>query len=424
MPLFYNIIQLFALVFLLPMMVLLTLFSKKYRARIPQRLGIGLRVPGKINGRPRVWVHALSVGEVISAKPLLKALRREIPECELFFSSVTQGGQLVAQEMAVDVDQFIAFPFDFFFTVKRFIARVQPDIFVLVETDFWPNSIWQFKKNNIPSVLVNGRIAQRSFDRYCLVKPIFASFFNSFSALAMQMENGRNQLQQLGVEPHKVASYGNLKFDLDFQMKNAPELSNLTRHFKDKFVFVAGSSHDGEESILLESFAQLVKKHDNLVLVIAPRDINRAQSVFEIAKKIGLSTVLECDLMASTGQVIVLNTVGKLVYLYHYADLSFVGGSLVDERGHNPLEPAYWGKPVLFGPYMDDFFEASHDLIEAEAATQVTPDTLSETIRQLIVNPDLRKKMGRNAAAFVYKHRGAAKSYAKFIKTLLVKHDS
>jgi 3-deoxy-D-manno-octulosonic-acid transferase len=422
MSFFYTILQLFALVFLLPVLAIMAMFSAKYKERIPRRLGMGLKVPGKKAGHPRIWIHALSVGEVISAKPLVKALRQEIPGCELFFSSVTQGGQLVALEMAEAVDQFIPFPFDFFFTVTRFIRRIEPDVFVLVETDFWPNIIWQLHDNAIPCILVNGRMAQKSFARYRLLRPVFASFFNSFAALSMQMERGVNQLQALGVAPGKALCNGNLKFDLELCLQDAPDLSKMTAVFPGRLVFVAGSTHKGEEALLLEAYIQASKIQKNLLLVLAPRNIERAESVRGMAVSMGLAASLRSSRIGHDTQVIILDTLGELVYLYHFADIAFVGGSLVDERGHNPLEPAYWGKIVIFGPFMEDFFEASQGLLGAKAAKEVSPANLSQTLGWLCANPEVREAMGRNAAAFVGLHQGAARKTSRLIKRIMNAH--
>lgn len=420
----YNILQLLTLIFFLPLLALMALFSAKYKERIPRRLGVGLQLPPKKQGKPRIWIHALSVGEVTSAKPLIKALRQEIPESELFFSTVTQGGHLVAKAMSADVDQFIAFPFDFFFTVKRFVDRVQPDVFVLVETDFWPNIIWQLKKSGVPCVLVNGRIAQKSFARYRLFKPLFTSFFDSFSALSMQMDSGQLQLQQLGVAPQKVTSSGNLKFDLDLRIEDAPDLSAMTQHFTDKIVVVAGSTHEGEEPIVLEAFAKVSKIHKNLLLVVAPRNVERAQKVYEMAVALGFETGFKTGVMSESTRVIILDTLGELVYLYSFADIVFVGGSLVDERGHNPLEPAYWGKPVVYGPYMEDFYAASQGLLKAGGGVQTYPEDLNKTIGYLCADSDLRTKMGSSAKEFVMAHQGAAQKCSGLIKKLIKTHVS
>jgi len=419
MSIVYTIVQLVSLVFLLPVMAFMVLFSAKYKERIPRRLGIGLKVPDKKAGRPRIWIHALSVGEVVSAKPLIKALRREMPECELFFSSVTQGGQLVAQDMAEDVDQFIPFPFDFFFTVTRFIRRIEPDVFVLVETDFWPGIIWQLRDKAIPCLLVNGRIAQRSFTRYRLLRPVFASLFNAFTALSMQMERGASQLQELGIDPRKVSCHGNLKFDLELRMQDAPDLSAVTEVFRDRIVFVAGSTHKGEEELILDAFLQVYKSHPNLLLVLAPRNIGRAESIYELTASRGLVVNLRSSRIDQETQVIIVDTLGELVYLYYFADIALVGGSLVDERGHNPLEPAYWGKTVIFGPFMEDFWEAGRDLVEAGAAKQVTSSDFSQTLGELCANPKIRETMGGKASLFVRKHHGAAQKTASLMKNIV-----
>lgn len=418
----YTILQVALLVFLLPIMALLALFSAKYRGRIPVRLGYGLKLPAKQVGRPRIWLHALSVGEVISARPLLKALRQEIPGCELILSTVTQGGQGVAREMGGEVDHLVAFPFDLFFTVSLFIKRIAPDIFVLVETDLWPNVLWQMRDAGVPAVLVNGRIARRSFKRYLLLRPLFASILNSFTAVTMQMESGVEQLHRLGVTDDRVFCLGNLKFDLEMQRDGRPELMVLKQQFSGRLVLVAGSTHAGEEEVVIESYLQLRQQFPELLLIIAPRNVERAVGVQEMAASRGLSVSLRTETSSAMAQVLVLNTLGELVYLYALADFAFVGGSLVNERGHNPLEPAYWGKPVLFGPYMDDFAEASAGLVKAGGAEQVTAVALTEALRVLCADHCKRAMIGQKAAAFVQQHQGAAKRCSRLIHELIDVH--
>ncbi len=418
MLILYNIVQLLALLILGPCLALWLAASAKYRGRIPRRLGVGLR--GLVRGLrpgPRVWIHALSVGEVASARPLLQALRRELPEMVVILSATTRGGEDYAKRLAGLVDCLAPFPLDLYWVTARFVKVLRPDLFILIETDYWPNLLARLGREGVPSLLVNGRITQPSMARYQRLKFLFSPLFNSFTMISMQMADDATRLAALGVDPAKIVACGNLKYDMsDPVAETGAELDLGACGLIGHPLLVAGSTHKGEESLLLHAFMALQAIHPGLAMVIAPRSLERASEVLSLAARCGLSCALRSAPGGKPCQVLVLDTFGELAVVYRQADLAFVGGSLVHEGGHNPLEPAYFGKPVLFGPDMSDFAEISRDLLRAGAAETVTAESLLEVLTPLLAHEERRARMGRAAADLVRSQQGVARHHLELIR--------
>lgn len=409
----YNFLQLLSTPLLL-LFAAVGLFSGKYRGRMGDRLGMGLadRLPEKKEGALRIWVHALSVGEVRSASVLLQTLGRQLPNAELILSSTTRTGVATARHQKETVRYLLPYPFDLWFSVRRFLDRVQPDLFVLVETDFWPNFLWQLHRRKIPAVLVNGRISEKSWQGYRAAGIIFRPLFSLFARLYLQTEEDAGRMRQLGVSGDRVCTAGNLKYDAALLASSflAQAENNPVSAVGGSFLIVAGSTHAGEEEILLDCFCRLRRQWADCRLVIAPRDIGRAERIGELAGKAGLS----CSLFSRQSdeadtEVIVLDVFGRLMECYARAAVAFIGGSLVEEGGHNPLEAAVFGKPVLFGPHMDDFAEIGRDLLAAGAARQVADrQALQEALFSLRGNGAKRRAMAQRAMAAVLSKSGSA----------------
>jgi len=417
----YNILQLLALSILGPVLMLFGLASAKYRRRIPRRLGVGLA--GMVSGLPpgpRVWIHALSVGEMASVRPLLELLRQEMPEAVIIVSATTGSGEDYARRLGRLVDCVIPFPFDGYWVVARFVKLVRPDLFVLVETDFWPNLLWCLNQQGVRCLLVNGRVTQRSMAWYRKFHFLFTPLFTSFWRISMQMADDATRLMQLGVEPGKIVVCGNLKYDMAGRRSVAAEPFDLGGFDSEQgLLLVAGSTHPGEEQMMLDVFASLLPKYRTLSLIIAPRDVRRASELAGRCARLGLSCSLRTMPCEASCQVLILDTLGELALVYGLADIAFVGGSLIDHGGHNPLEPAFYSVPVLFGPYMSDFAEISQALLDAGGAQMVTPDTLPAVVDELLARDSLRQQMGRFAGALVLKHRGAARCFLGLIRDAL-----
>ncbi len=421
MLIIYNILQLLALLVLGPFLLLWVSLSAKYRSRIPRRLGFGL--VGLVRGLragPRVWIHALSVGEVASARPLLQMLRHEMPETVVIFSSTTRGGEEYGRRLAGLVDCLVPFPLDLYWVVARFVRVLRPDLFILVETDFWPNLLTRLAVERVPCLLANGRITKDSMAHYQRLRFLFAPLFNTFTKISMQMADDAWRLTQLGVAPEKIVICGNLKYDMTDSADRARTALDLAGcGLGGHPLLVAGSTHEGEETVLLDVFAALNKIYPDLAMVIAPRSIERAPEIVALGLRRGLLCALRTTQGTKTCQVLVLDTLGELAQVYRQADLAFVGGSLVQQGGHNPLEPAFFGRPVLFGADMSDFSEISHDLLEAGAAEKVTAATIYSVMADLLANGEKRQQMGRLAGELVLAHQGAARRYLELIREIV-----
>ena len=428
MVLLYNLIQILALILFSPLLFVKIITSDKYRGLVPARLGIGLvhRLSRLGPDRPRIWIHALSVGEVTSAQSLVRSIRAAYPEATLLFSATTLTGmKLATQSLAREVDLFIHFPLDFFITTNRFLTLVDPDLFILVETDFWPNFMHTLKRKKIPALLVNGRISARSHDRYQLFRPFFNSLFSCFRFLSMQTAIDAERMRALGIPAERIRTLGNLKYDA--VLPGGSTNDALSREAlgidEEKIIWLAGSTHAGEEEIIFQVFSHLSRRFTSLFLIVAPRKTERTREVLTAARRQGLTvrcrTGDAADIDRAT--VLILDTIGELAALYRFCDIAFIGGSLVAAGGHNPLEPAAHGRPVLFGPHMEDFQEIARDLVQCGGG-RICRDgnALFNRIEQWLADPGARNRAGANAAAMVAEQQGVTERHLEVITELLV----
>lgn len=419
----YNICQLIILLLTWPALVLLVLSVSKYRQGVGSRLGFGLQrlLHPALTGQKTVWIHALSVGEVSSAHPLVTGLRREFPGIRIIFSASTRTGlKMAGDNLASLVDSVIPSPLDLQPVATRYVRLIRPDLFILVETDFWPNLLHTLRRKGIPAILVNGRISQKSLSSYTRFAFFFRPLFQSFSVLCMQTESDRNDMVRFGVNPASLHCPGNLKYDMAIgrQVSVPDELSS--RIPPQHLVFLAGSTHEGEEDIILSAYSLLKKKVGNLFLIIAPRNPQRRMEVSRIAANHNLSWSYRTDSPPQHADLLIIDTMGELPQLYPFAAVAFVGGSLVNEGGHNPIEPAGAGVPVLFGPHMEDFSEISRDLLQAGAAVKISSQTsLQQALETLLLSDEQRKKMSEAAIACISRQRGVVDRHLKIIREYL-----
>ncbi len=400
--------------------------TPRYRGRILARLGRGLQAQlGCLRpGKKRIWVHALSVGEVSSVVSLVRGLRNNYPEAQIFLSTSTRSGAHYRREVLADVvDLFFDFPFDHFLVVRHFVKTLQPDLYVQVETDFWPNLLATLKKSQTPAILVNGRISAASFDRYQRFGFFFAPLFDSFQVLSMQTAADVAKMVALGISPDKVCALGNLKIDAALPSSKSSGRSGKVLPVlpAGKTIIVVGSTHPGEEEILSACFARLRRDFPELFFVIAPRNIDRRGEITALFKDLGFAVVCRSEpgVVWDDKDLIIVDTMGELVDFYQQGDLVFVGGSLVAFGGHNPLEPAAFGKPVLFGPHMEDFADIVSEMLVEKAATQVTDvDDLCRSLQRLVVDLDDRQQAGQRARSFVEERQGVTERHLKTIATL------
>ena len=415
----YNILQLLFLLLFWPLIGLVVLAKPKYRKRILGRLGWGLRriIQLPAHGKKTIWVHALSVGEVTSALPLVRGIRRTM-DVNLVFSVTTLTGARHAEEtIAPHVDRIVPFPIDILPVVEYFLGVIKPDVFILVETDFWPNLLTVLRRKKIPALLVNGRISRKSMDSYRRLSFLFRQLFLSFSALSMQTAADRENMIDLGVSVEKVFSLGNLKFDTSVPQGEKPAVINRPSGIR----IVAGSTHRGEEDALLYTFSKLKSHWQDTSLVIAPRDISRGKEIQDLAKSRGFTAALRSQgPRSSPPDLLILDTIGELVGYYQDCDIAYVGGSLVEQGGHNPIEPAVVGVPVLFGPHMEDFAEIAADLLAAGGAIRVyDADSLFRALERLLSDPDFRLETGTKAATSIKEKQGVVSRHLELIRKFL-----
>jgi 3-deoxy-D-manno-octulosonic-acid transferase len=355
------------------------------------------------------------VGEVLAARPLISELRRRYPKLRLFLSTTTLAGQQLARRNVSDVDAVFYFPFDWTFTVRRTLDLVRPRVFLMIETEIWPNLLRECRRRGVKTMLVNGRISYRSFPRYRLVRRFFKRVLADVDHFCVQGEETARRLQQLGADPARLTVTGSLKFDaLDMIPVAGRGPDRVLRFFRlsaQRPVLIAGSTLRGEEEAVIRAFNRIRTKGTPPLLIIAARHPERFAEVERICRHEGLNTVRRSALAIDAeprADAVILDTIGELAQLYQVATVVFVGGSLVPAGGHNLLEPAVFGKPIVFGPYMENFAEIAQTFLANGAAVQVRSEReLHETIVSLMGDPVRRARVGAAARALVEANRGA-----------------
>ena len=406
-----------ALLVLLPVLV----FERKWRSTTWPRLGFQEfpQRPGP-QGRKVLWIHALSVGEIMSAVPLIKALYTGIKPAKLHLSVSTKSGYEMARtRLEGFYDGLIYFPFDLLFSVHRAFAKVAPSLFVLVETDIWPGFMAKLGRRHIPGFMINGRLSPSTLKRYALAKPIFSPALNTFHRIYPQSSLDSSSFRKLGVLPEKLAEPGNLKFDAallslspeqseEVKVKLPPETAQRT--------LVAGSTHEGEEALLRTVFLQLRQKMPTLKLIVVPRHPHRAEEVYRLFAQDKLRVTYYSMLPQKDFDVVVVDAFGVLGSLYAFGEVTYVGGSLVPKGGQNPIEPAAAGKPVLFGPDMRDFSDVSNLLTSQGGGIRVhSGEELAEQCDRLFSDRGLAARLGEMNKALVEAHRGSTDRLAEEI---------
>jgi 3-deoxy-D-manno-octulosonic-acid transferase len=382
------------------------------RERVADRLA--LRLPNASFRPGSIWIHALSVGEVVSAVPLVKALLESSPDNRLVFTVTTSNGMEVAQQsLPRRVGTLLTMPVDIWWSVRRIADYLRPAVFVLVETDIWPGLNNLLGKRGIRRILVNGRVSPRTFRAYSRFPWLARILFNRLDLCLMQTDQDRDRLLRVGIPRDKVVTAGNMKFDREWTPMAPGEKRQWLHRLNlstDNLIWVAGSTHAGEEEILLEIFTRLRKNYRQLRLILAPRKIERAANICRLATDVGCKAVLRSGIEKQTNgyEVLVLDTLGELERIYGIARVSFVGGSLVQFGGHNLLEPASLGCPVLFGPHMHNFVLMSELIVEAQGGWRVEDgEDLFRAMDQLLAEDELCKSLGRKARTFVEGNQGA-----------------
>lgn len=380
----------------------------------------------KTGTRPVIWLHAVSVGEVIASRPLLKALRIQYPGHALVISNTTETGRITASAFP-ESDLCIYFPFDFLPAVRMILRSLKPELIIIMETEIWPNFSRETAREGIPLMLANGRISDRSFKRYLKFSWFFRPALRCFSAICMQSETGRERIVAIGAEPDKVRVSGNLKNDIPYCQVSEDEQARLRNLYSipaDCCVLTAGSTRDGEEQHLISTYFELFEEIHDLFLILVPRHPERTGEVAALLQDAGLRyqrrTALRADRPLQCGEVLVVDTVGEMMDMYALSDIAFVGGSLEPHGGHNLLEPASLGIPFIFGPHMANFREIEALVLKYGAGIQIhTPEELTSSCRALITSSELRRIMGLNGLKLMRDNGGATERHMEVIRGYL-----
>ena len=424
---FYNIFLFACILLLSPLWVPWVLLSRKRRANFFNRLGVRGAPQVPRGHTPLIWMHAVSVGETNAAVPLLRRLKELLPEAQLFLSNVTLTGRATAKDaLSGIVDERFYFPFDVPAICSLFLDRVRPDIVVIVETEIWPNFLAECKSRGIPVVIVNGRISARSFRGYSRFRWFFAPVLRTLSAISTQTRDDAGKFVALGADPSVVTVGGNLKFDVLRQAGSASSLPAIMEGEKSAGTrwIVAGSTHEGEEAIILRAFAATVKDSSRVKLLLAPRHPERFGLVEAMLRHENIPAVRKTS--APEGQnridapVLLLDTMGELPDAYAAAGLAFVGGSLIPVGGHNVLEPASHGVPTVVGPYMNNFKEIADTFLAAGGLIQAKgEEELAEIFRKFASFPDAFDAVGNKGKALFGRFGGASARNADTILSVM-----
>jgi len=425
-----------AALLLLPYWLVKGLQQGKYLSNLGERLGLSLSSLGKLpaDHPGAIWIHAVSVGELLSCITLAKRLKEAYPNRPLVVSTTTITGQSLARERMQFADAVFYFPLDWRFCVRRVLRAVRPSLIVVLETEIWPNFLRESRRQNIPVLFLSGRISDRSFARYQRYLAKFGFFLRPFlrralgnaAAFLMQSEKDAERIRALGAPADRVSVSGNLKYDMELPAATplSTWLETEARRQGRSPIVVAGSVVATEEPLALIAFGVVQGEHPNALLVLAPRKPERfedaAEFIHESRRKfirrsqLALAGHTQAAAASSNGSiprdvtVILLDSIGELASLYRLADGAFVGGSLVPSGGHNILEPAAFGKIPVFGPSMENFAEIASRFVAAGAAIQVeSPEDAGVAWIELLRDPERRHKMGENAKHLVDSSRGA-----------------
>lgn len=393
--------------------------APEYRKRWTERLAIYQQdYPNHV-----IWIHAVSVGEAEAVLPLVNQLQAIYPSYNFLITTTTPTGSKRVQAMLADNVNHVYFPYDLPSVIKKFLAVFKPKIAIIMEKEIWPNLYAQCADNNIPLMIINARLSARSAKGYKKIPTLIRSALVRVSMITTQTEEDRERFIDLGAKPECSVMIGNLKFDLtadaDF-IQQALRIKETS--FSGRFVWIIASTHADEERIFLELYPQLKKQIPELLLMIAPRHPERFSTVKQLAEKMQLvtcmrSTKTQCRVET---EVYIADTIGELKLLYGAADICFVGGSMVPVGGHNILEPAVMGVPILFGPHMINFKEITKNALAIGAAIQCkTQEDIVDAMMQLYASPSDRKEMTSKAHYFIRQNQGATANTINIIKKIL-----
>ena len=435
MMLLYSLALVVAILVASPYWLLRMAWSGRYRHGLSQRLGrISPGLRKFVGQRSTIWIHAVSVGEVIAASRLIERLQALDPDLRMVISTTTRTGQKLAQERFDAVYEELNdsaprpirvfyYPLDFAWIVRRYLKALKPRALILVESELWPRMLVEAERANIPVIVVNGRISNRSLPRYRTLRPLWTPLLRKLTLVLAQSEQDRLRFVDIGVPADKVRSAGNLKYDVRAVVE-LPITRELRTHLPQPGkVIVAGSTLEGEERLLLNAFGELLPDIPHLTMILAPRHPERFRTVEKHITDAGLPLIRRSDWLhhpeaVAPGSVFLLDTVGELASVYSLASVAFVGGSLIPAGGHNPLEPAQFAVPILMGPYTENFRGMVAALLEQEAIRVTPPERLCPALQELLTSPEAQS-MGIRARHVFEEQAGASETCLAAIRKVL-----
>ncbi len=429
---FYNLALFAALIAGAPWWLWRMATTRKYREGLMERLG---RVPRRLASdsaladRPVIWLHAVSVGEVLAVTRLVKDLESALPGHLIVVSTTTRTGQALAHQR-FDSNRVFYCPLDLPWAVSAYLNALQPSLLILAETEFWPNLLHGCFSRGIPVAVVNARISNRSWPRYRRLRSLWRPLLSRLNRVLAQSQTDADRLLALGCDPDRVSVAGNLKFDV-----RVAQETEATRWLKSmsaglRFV-VAGSTLEGEESALMDAWPRLIATDPQLVLILAPRHPERFGAVATLLDKAGAlwarrsswtsgtSAAARASRSLRPGEIVLLDTIGELASVYSLASVAFVGGSLVPAGGHNPLEPAQFAVPIVMGPHYANFAAITDNLHSHDGLRITAKDDLASTMNELLSNRSAAEAMGARAKEVFNKHAGATDRCVAAIRELL-----
>ena len=426
---FYNLALVSALAASAPWWLWKMATTHKYRTGMGERLGTTSRIRSQLASdptRPILWLHAVSVGEVLAVSRLVSELDSAFPQFRLLISTTTRTGQDLARQR-FGADRVFYCPLDLPWAVRAFLNALQPRMLILAETEFWPNLLSSCSRRNIPVAVVNARISDRSWPRYRMLKSLWQPFLSRLSRVLAQSDIDAERLCAIGCQPERVSVAGNLKFDV-----RAAAEADATRTLKGLAtglrIVVAGSTLEAEEAALLQTWPQLLAADPQLALVLAPRHPERFAGVAALLDQSGNSWIRRSEWRSQSadsieplrpGQIVLLDTIGELASVYSLASIAFVGGSIAPAGGHNPLEPAQFGVPIVMGPNYANFRAITEDLLASQALRIAQPTQLAATLINLLEDHHAAGAMGAGARHVFEQQAGATARCVQAIRDLL-----
>ena len=389
-----------------------------YRIRWPERFGI---YPATVQSRPVVWVHAVSVGEVVAATPVI----RELLACgtvDVMVTTMTPTGSTRVRDTFGESVLHVYAPYDLPWTVAAFLRRTRPILAIIMETELWPNMLHECKVRNLPAVLANARLSARSARRYGRFPKASRQLLECLSEVAVQNTEDGQRFVDLGLAPEKLRITGSVKFDitLSADLKQAAQALR-TAYGSRRPILIAASTHDGEDAILLDAFAAVLQQHPRALLLLVPRHPERFDEVYELSRaRFATCRRSSGECPGAHTQVVVGDTMGEMMLLYGCADIAFVGGSLIERGGHNMIEPACWGLPIICGPHTFNFADISKRLEEVGGMVTVTDSaTVARQVIHWLNQPQDRLSVGIRARQFAEQNRGAVERLMLVVRNYL-----